>query len=272
MIIAVIQKILDGTVSSPGAFLGYTILIFCGFLIRLGLIAYIIGCILSEATRMKGILRVGVKLQVWPVIVKRITKDKDGIKEESVDEQGEETYLEYGRFWIELKDTTSLNGRYFNVKKWIQKAFPRQYALNTILEDFQSAFQEAGFKADVSSLLLTQFFGKDEDDKNNHEPLGNICIRKGKLVQTLYGKPIQTGEGSKLSICIVPDTLKMYSEKSSKSHDAKEKEEDYISNFVEATKWSEKKEKYGEENQKIEIQEDKKWKIKEVSITLEYFQ
>lgn len=164
MIRATMEKLID----IPVAFLLVTILVFFVFIVVIGAIVYFISCGNSKGTEMTGIMRVGVKLNAW--------YDSDKCKGT--------VPLDYGTFWISMKDPDTLMGKRLDGKlDWKEKAFPRRYEVSLLLKRFLTAYEGAELGDDPSAELLKQLLDKESFCLE----LGKCSYKSGKKGLTVTG-------------------------------------------------------------------------------------
>ena len=150
MLWATMEELID----IPVAFLLVTVLVFLVIIAVIGAIVYAISCRSSKGTEMTGIMRVGVTLNAW--------FDSDKCKDT--------VPLDYGTFWISMKDPDTLMGKRLDAKlDWKEKAFPRRYEVSLLLKRFLTAYEGAELGADPSAELLKRLLDKE-----------SFCLELGK--------------------------------------------------------------------------------------------
>ena len=164
-----IRRTMETIIDKPATFLFLTVGVYLIVLALIAMAGYVIACTQNAKTEMTGTMRVGVSLNTW---------FESGLLQDGFE-------MEYGSFWIPMKQPTGADGQAPAELNWKKKAVCRRYKVSTMLRRYLTAFKSAGLGEDPSARLLEELLGKDAFC----DALGDFCFRSSKRGLTVAGTP-----------------------------------------------------------------------------------
>lgn len=175
----------------PGQLLIFAIGTFAVVALVGGLITYIVACIVNLTTKMGGLMKVSVDLNVWP----EDTAEADCPR------------LSYGTFLICMQDPSEIIEDRLDPKPTLlTAAVCRRYAVSRLLQRFTAALEGAGFREDPSCRLLQRLL----DIPDFCSSLGVVFRRnakKGLQAWTVLSKKEESNPGKLAVYHKVPEAL-----------------------------------------------------------------